>query len=91
MPGWSVGWQQAKSLVAAFLMKRRPLQPPMCTSHYMEYRSVIIGILCGVATQNLIGSENQIRHLNLSFNGFEHNDTTEHNRMLYSQLKSRYR
>ena len=24
MPGWSVGWQQAKSLVAAFLMKRRP-------------------------------------------------------------------
>ena len=49
------------------------------------------GTLCGGATQNLIGSENQIRHLNLSFNGFEHNDTTEHNRMLYSQLKSRYR
>jgi len=45
VPGWSVGWQQAKSLVAAFLMKRRPLRPPMCTPHYMEYRSVIIGAL----------------------------------------------
>ena len=49
------------------------------------------GTLCGVATQNLIGSKYQIRHLNLSFNGFEHNATTEHNRMFYSQLKSRYR
>jgi len=34
VPGWSVGWQQAKSLVAAFLMNRRPLRPPMCISHF---------------------------------------------------------
>jgi hypothetical protein len=46
----------------------------------MEYRSVIIGILCGVATQNLIGSENQIRQLNLSFNGFDDNATTGNTR-----------
>ena len=30
------------------LDERRLLRPPMCTSHYMEYRSVIIGTLLKV-------------------------------------------